>query len=170
MELAERFNLPVLTLSIPAGAYPGIGRKERGQAEAIARNLRDMSALKVPIIVTVHRRRGIRRGVGDWSGGFNPHVGGIAGIRSSRLKGAASILFHDACQKPKCRQGVKIDCARFERRRDNRRNCSGTLGGAHRDPGAAAAFLKEALIKQFEKSSKPSPSKKLLQARFEKIS
>ena len=69
MQMAERFNLPIITFIDTPGAYPGIGAEERGQSEAIARNLREMSTLKVPIICTVIGEGGsggaLAIGVGD---------------------------------------------------------------------------------------------------------
>ncbi|MCL7707725.1 acetyl-CoA carboxylase carboxyl transferase subunit alpha, partial [Enterobacter kobei] len=69
MEMAERFNMPIITFIDTPGAYPGVGAEERGQSEAIARNLREMSRLKVPVICTVIGEGGsggaLAIGVGD---------------------------------------------------------------------------------------------------------
>ena len=66
MELAARFGLPILSLVDTTGAYPGVGAEERGQGEAIARNLREMAMLAVPIVVVDYRRGRVRRRAGAW--------------------------------------------------------------------------------------------------------
>jgi acetyl-CoA carboxylase carboxyl transferase subunit alpha len=167
MELAERFNMPVLTFIDTAGAYPGIGAEERGQAEAIARNLREMAALKVPVIVTVLGEGGsggaLAIGVGDavlmlenaWYSVISP-------------EGCASILFHDASKAELAAKALKLTA--------NDLMASGVideiipepLGGAQKDPDAVAQSLKQAILSRLEGLSKLS-AEKLLQKRFEKF-
>src|SRR5687767_14905474 len=107
MKLAEQFKMPVLCFVDTAGAYPGIGAEERGQAEAIARNLREMASLKVPILVTVLGEGGsggaLAIGVGDnvlmlenaWYSVISP-------------EGCAAILFHDAAQAEVAAKALKL--------------------------------------------------------------
>jgi acetyl-CoA carboxylase carboxyl transferase subunit alpha len=167
MQLAERFNMPVLTFVDTAGAYPGIGAEERGQAEAIARNLRDMAALKVPVIVTVLGEGGsggaLAIGIGDavlmlenaWYSVISP-------------EGCASILFRDASKAAMAAEALKLTAPDLVNFGVIDEIVPEPLGGAQRDPDAVAESLKEALISRL-KTLMETPVDKLLRNRFEKF-
>jgi acetyl-CoA carboxylase carboxyl transferase subunit alpha len=167
MQLAERFNMPVLTFVDTAGAYPGIGAEERGQAEAIARNLRDMAALKVPVIVTVLGEGGsggaLAIGIGDavlmlenaWYSVISP-------------EGCASILFRDTSKAAMAAEALKLTAPDLVNFGVIDEIVPEPLGGAQRDPDAVAESLKEALISRL-KTLMETPVDKLLRNRFEKF-
>jgi acetyl-CoA carboxylase carboxyl transferase subunit alpha len=167
MELAERFRMPVLTFIDTAGAYPGIGAEERGQAEAIAKNLREMAALKVPIIVTVLGEGGsggaLAIGVGDavlmlenaWYSVISP-------------EGCASILFHDASKAELAAKALKLTAPDLIASGVVDEIVPEPLGGAQKDPDAVAKSLKETISTRLDALMK-LPVDKLLQNRFEKF-
>lgn len=167
MHLAERFNMPVLTFVDTAGAYPGIGAEERGQAEAIARNLREMASLKVPIIVTIVGEGGsggaLAIGVGDavlmlenaWYSVISP-------------EGCASILFHDATKAELAAQALKLTAPDLVNFGVIDEIIPEPLGGAQRDPDMVAKALKETLNTRLEALIK-TPVEKLLRNRYEKF-
>lgn len=167
MDMAQRFKLPILTFIDTAGAYPGIGAEERGQAEAIARNLREMAALKVPIIVTILGEGGsggaLAIGVGDailmmenaWYSVISP-------------EGCAAILFHDAAKAQAAAESLKITAKDLKEIGVVDEIIEEPLGGAHLDPDVASNNLKKALVKHLEAISKLSPEK-LLSHRYEKF-
>ncbi len=167
MQLAERFRIPILCFIDTSGAYPGIGAEERGQAEAIARNLREMSSLKTPIIVTVIGEGGsggaLAIGVGDvilmmensWYSVISP-------------EGCASILFHDAAKAEVAAKALKLTAQDLKANGVIDDIVPEPIGGAHRDWHQAAENLKETLIKSL-KSIQAVPTDKLLRNRFEKF-
>jgi acetyl-CoA carboxylase carboxyl transferase subunit alpha len=167
MKLAEQFDMPVLTFIDTAGAYPGIGAEERGQAEAIARNLREMAALKVPIVVTVLGEGGsggaLAIGVGDailmmenaWYSVISP-------------EGCAAILFHDATKAQVAAQALKLTAADLSASGIVDEVVPEPLGGAQKDPDITARALKDALIRRVKALSE-QPVDKLLHNRFEKF-
>ncbi len=167
MKLAEQFHLPVLAFVDTSGAYPGIGAEERGQAEAIARNLREMAALKVPIIVTVIGEGGsggaLAIAVGDtilmlenaWYSVISP-------------EGCAAILFHDASKAEVAAKALKITAEDLKKLGVIDEIITEPAGGAHNDPDGTAANLKQAILKSL-KSLCNVPTEKLLKDRFEKF-
>jgi acetyl-CoA carboxylase carboxyl transferase subunit alpha len=167
MELAGRFKLPVLTFIDTAGAYPGIGAEERGQAEAIARNLREMASLPVPIIVTVLAEGGsggaLAIGVGDtvlmmenaWYSVISP-------------EGCAAILFHDATKAQLAAESLKITANDLIKHHVIDEIIEEPLGGAHIDPDMAAGNLKSALIKHL-KAISSIPAEELMERRYQKF-
>lgn len=167
MKMAEQFKMPILTFIDTAGAYPGIGAEERGQAEAIARNLREMSLLKVPIVVTVLGEGGsggaLAIGVGDavlmmenaWYSVISP-------------EGCASILFHDATKAELAAQSLKITAEDLKQFKVIDEIVTEPLGGAHRDYDAAASCLKQSISKTLKKLQ-GLPVDKLLSNRYEKF-
>lgn len=167
MKLAEQFKMPVLAFVDTAGAYPGIGAEERGQAEAIARNLREMASLKVPIIVTVIGEGGsggaLAIGIGDavlmlenaWYSVISP-------------EGCAAILFHDASKAELAAQALKLTAPDLKAQGIIDEIVSEPVGGAQRDPDETAANLKDVLLKQL-KTFMAMPVEKLLLHRFEKF-
>jgi acetyl-CoA carboxylase carboxyl transferase subunit alpha len=167
MKMAEQFNLPLLTFVDTSGAYPGIGAEERGQAEAIARNLREMAALKVPIIVTIIGEGGsggaLAIAVGDtilmlenaWYSVISP-------------EGCAAILFHDAAKAEVAAKALKLTADDLKKQGVIDEIVLEPLGGAQNDPDAAAANIKAALLRAL-KSLQGLSTEKLLQNRFEKF-
>ena len=158
MKLAEKFRLPVITFMDTIGAYPGIGAEERGQGEAIARNLMEMSSLKVPIISVVigEGASGGALGIGvcdkmlmmenSWYSVISP-------------EGCASILFIDAKRAEDAAEALKPIPTDLEEMGICERIIEEPNGGAHRDFESSADLLKKALIEEVELLSKIKPEK-----------
>ena len=158
MKLAEKFRLPVITFMDTIGAYPGIGAEERGQGEAIARNLMEMSSLKVPIISVVigEGASGGALGIGvcdkmlmmenTWYSVISP-------------EGCASILFRDAKRAEDAAEALKPIPTDLEEMGICERIIEEPNGGAHRDFESSADLLKKALIEEIELHSKIKPVK-----------
>ena len=158
MKLAEKFRLPVITFMDTIGAYPGIGAEERGQGEAIARNLMEMSSLKVPIISVVigEGASGGALGIGvcdkmlmmenTWYSVISP-------------EGCASILFRDAKRAEDAAEALKPIPTDLEEMGICERIIEEPNGGAHRDFESSADLLKKALIEEIELHSKIKPEK-----------
>jgi acetyl-CoA carboxylase carboxyl transferase subunit alpha len=144
MKMAEKFGRPVFTLIDTPGAYPGIDAEERGQAEAIAVNLREMSRLKVPIIVTITGEGGsggaLAIGVGDVT---NILENGIYSVISP--EGCAAILWKDAARAPQAASSLKLTALELKTLGIVDRIVPEPEGGAHEDWDMAAAHLAEAL-------------------------
>ena len=150
MKLAEKFNRPIITFIDTPGAYPGIGAEERGQAEAIARNLREMSILKVPVISVV---------IGE--GGSGGAVG--IGVANCLLmlenayysvispEGCAAILFRDAAKAIDAANALKITAKDLYELKIVDEVIVEPLGGAHKDMILAASNVKEALERNLAK-------------------
>jgi len=147
MKMAERFNLPVLTFIDTPGAYPGIGAEERGQSEAIARNLLEMAELRVPIICTV---------IGEGGSGGALAIG--VGDRTLMLEystysvispeGCASILWKSADKARDAAEALGLTAPRLLEHQLIDRIIPEPLGGAHRDPSAMAATIKQILLEE----------------------
>jgi acetyl-CoA carboxylase carboxyl transferase subunit alpha len=148
MEMADRFDIPVLTLVDTAGAYPGIEAEERGQAEAIARSTEACLNLGVPNVAVI---------LGEGGSG-----GAIAIATANRVlmlehaiysvispEGAASILWHDSSKAQEAATSMKITAHDLERFRVIDRIVPEPVGGAHRDPAAAIAAAGEAIRAAF---------------------
>ncbi len=167
MKLAERSGLPILTLIDTPGAYPGIGAEERGQSEAIARNLFEMSALRTPMICTV---------IGEGGSGGALAIG--VGDRVLMLQyaiysvispeGCASILWKSAERAPEAADAMGITSARLKSLGLIDTVIDEPLGGAHRDTDSMAETLKRALIENLRKVER-QPLDQLLAARYEKL-
>lgn len=144
MKMAEKFGRPVFTLIDTPGAYPGIDAEERGQAEAIAVNLREMSRLKVPIIVTITGEGGsggaLAIGVGDVT---NILENGIYSVISP--EGCAAILWKDAALAPQAASSLKLTALELKSLGIVDRIVPEPEGGAHEDWDMTAAHLAEAL-------------------------
>jgi acetyl-CoA carboxylase carboxyl transferase subunit alpha len=144
MKMAEKFRRPILTLIDTPGAYPGIDAEERGQAEAIAVNLREMARLKVPIIVTITGEGGsggaLAIGVGDVT---NILENGIYSVISP--EGCAAILWKDAALAPQAASNLKLTALELKTLGIVDRIVPEPKGGAHEDWDEAAAHLAEAL-------------------------
>jgi acetyl-CoA carboxylase carboxyl transferase subunit alpha len=144
MKMAEKFGRPIFTLIDTPGAYPGIDAEERGQAEAIAVNLREMARLKVPIIVTITGEGGsggaLAIGVGDVT---NILENGIYSVISP--EGCAAILWKDAARAPQAASNLKLTALELKNLGIVDRIVPEPEGGAHEDWDGAAAHLAEAL-------------------------
>ncbi|MGH8301790.1 MAG: acetyl-CoA carboxylase carboxyltransferase subunit alpha [Steroidobacteraceae bacterium] len=149
MRLAERFGLPLVTLIDTQGAYPGIGAEERGQSEAIARNLFEMSVLSVPIVTVV-------TGEGGSGGALGIGVGDrLLMLQYSTYsvispEGCASILWKSQDKKEAAAEALNMTADRLSKLGLLDELIEEPLGGAHRDPAAMAASLKAALLKYLD--------------------
>ncbi len=144
MEMAERFKLPILTFIDTPGAYPGVGAEERGQSEAIAKNLMVMSGLKVPTVCTVIGEGGsggaLAIGVGD-----RVNMLQYATYSVISPEGCASILWKDAAKAPLAAEAMGITAPRLHELGLVDNVIPEPMGGAHRDPHGMAANLKSRL-------------------------
>jgi len=149
MQTAERFRLPILTFIDTPGAYPGVGAEERGQSEAIARNLLEMARLRVPIVCTVIGEGGsggaLAIGVGDRT--LMLEYGTYSVISP---EGCASILWKTAERAKDAAEALGITAPRLLELGLIDQIVKEPLGGAHRDPKEMAARLKTTLIGQLE--------------------
>ena len=168
MEMAERFRPPILTFIDTPGAYPGIGAEERGQSEAIARNLFVMAELKTPIICTV---------IGEGGSGGALAIG--VGDRINMLEystysvispeGCASILWKSAEKASDAAEAMGITAERLKELELIDTIVPEPLGGAHRDPVAMARTLKHTLIESVDALAR-MPVDRLLEQRYERLS
>lgn len=145
MEMAERFNLPIITFIDTPGAYPGIGAEERGQAEAIARNLREMSQLKVPVICTVIGEGGsggaLAIGVGDKVNMLQYSTYSVISP-----EGCASILWKSAEKASTAAEVMGLTAQRLKELNLIDGIVEEPLGGAHRDYAEVAQSLKQQIL------------------------
>ncbi|EST57803.1 acetyl-CoA carboxylase carboxyl transferase subunit alpha [Proteus hauseri] len=141
MEMAQRFNLPIITFIDTPGAYPGVGAEERGQSEAIARNLREMSRFNVPIICTVIGEGGsggaLAIGVGDKVNMLQYSTYSVISP-----EGCASILWKSADKAPLAAEAMGITANRLKELKLIDTVIPEPLGGAHRHYDEIAASLK----------------------------
>ncbi len=167
MELAARFGKPILTFIDTPGAYPGIGAEERGQAEAIAKNLEIMSALPVPIIATVIGEGGsggaLALGVADRILMLEHAVYSVISP-----EGCASILWKDQSKVETAAEQLKLTAGDLHRLGICDEIVREPTGGAHRDPNAAALALGEALERNLSQLLRLSPET-LLEERYRKF-
>jgi acetyl-CoA carboxylase carboxyl transferase subunit alpha len=167
MQLAEKFNLPILTFIDTPGAYPGIDAEERGQAEAIAYNLREMSALRVPVVCTVTGEGGsggaLAIGVGDWVQMLENAVYSVISP-----EGCAAILWKDAAQAPRAAEALKITAHDLMRLGIIDGIVPEPEGGAHTACDAAAAMLADALESALDAVSGWDPGERIAR-RYEKF-
>jgi acetyl-CoA carboxylase carboxyl transferase subunit alpha len=144
MKMAEKFGRPIFTLIDTPGAYPGIDAEERGQAEAIAVNLREMARLKVPIIVTITGEGGsggaLAIGVGDVT---NILENGVYSVISP--EGCAAILWKDAALAAQAASSLKLTALELKSLGIVDHIVPEPEGGAHEDWDKAAAYLAEGL-------------------------
>jgi acetyl-CoA carboxylase carboxyl transferase subunit alpha len=167
MKLAEKYNIPVLTLIDTPGAYPGMGAEERGQAEAIARNLFEMSILRIPIITVVI-------GEGASGGALGIGVGDMIICFENTWysvispEGCASILFRDSARAPEAADAMMVTAKDLKEL-----GIADTIliepdGGNHLNYDEAAQTLKLAVVKSLQKVSVIDPEKRI-QNRIEKF-
>jgi len=167
MKLAEKFDKPVLTLVDTPGAYPGIGAEERGQAEAIARNLREMSELRVPIVVVI-------TGEGGSGGALGIAVGDTVLMLEYAIysvispEGCASILWRDPAKAPEAAAAMGITAQTLRRLDVIDEIVPEPTGGAHRNHQEMATTLKGSLLKAFDRL-RQLPLDALLDQRYQKF-
>ena len=167
MRLAEKFHKPIITFIDTPGAYPGIGAEERGQSEAIARNLFEMCRLKVPIIVSVIGEGGsggaLAIGVGDRIMMLEHAIYSVISP-----EGCAAILWGDGTRAMEAAETLKLTAQNLKKLGVIDIIVKEPLGGAHRDTFIAAENLKEAIIKAL-KEIETIPGDKLAAMRYEKF-
>ena len=169
MALADRFGVPVISLVDTSGAFPGVQAEERGQAEAIARSTEQCLALKVPMIAAV---------VGEGGSG-----GAIALAAANRVlmfehavysvispEGCASILWRTADKAADAAEAMRVTAQQLAELKVIDRIVPEPLGGAHRDPGAAIAALKAALVEELDQCATMSGERLLEQRRTKFLS
>ena len=167
MQIAEKFRRPIFTLVDTDGAYPGIHAEERGQAEAIAYNLREMARLEVPIITTII-------GVGGSGGALAIAVADRVLMMENSIysvnspEGCAAIMWRDATKKELAAEAMRITAADL-----SELGCIDDIvpepeGGAHRDHEAAANLLDAALARHYAELKKISPAE-LVVSRYNKF-
>jgi acetyl-CoA carboxylase carboxyl transferase subunit alpha len=167
MQLAAKFGKPIFTFIDTQGAYPGIDAEERGQAEAIARNLREMARLAVPIIVTV-------TGEGGSGGALAIAVGDRVNILENSFysvispEGCAAIMWRDAAKAETAAMALKITAIDLKELGIVDEIIPEPEGGAHVDFEAAGRFIDEVLDRQLVALTNES-TKDLVQARYEKF-
>ncbi|PMQ02467.1 MAG: acetyl-CoA carboxylase carboxyl transferase subunit alpha [Dictyoglomus sp. NZ13-RE01] len=167
MKLAEKFNIPIFSFIDTPGAYPGIGAEERGQAMAIAVNLKEMSLLQVPIIVVVLSEGGSGGALGI---GVGDHIMILENAYYSVIspEGCASILFRDASKAPEAASALKITAEDLFNLGLVDEIIPEPEGGAHTDLLKTAENIRKALKKAY-KNLKNKPVETLLKERYEKI-
>jgi acetyl-CoA carboxylase carboxyl transferase subunit alpha len=167
MQLAAKFGRPILTFVDTPGAYPGIDAEERGQGEAIARNLREMARLPVPVIVTV-------TGEGGSGGALAIAVGDRINILENGFysvispEGCASIIWRDSTKAETAAAAMKITATDLKELGIIDEIVKEPEGGAHTDLEAAAQFLDEVLDRQLTELTSESV-KDLVEARYKKF-
>ena len=167
MQLAEQFNMPVITFIDTAGAYPGVEGEERGQSEAIARNLAVMSSLKTKILVVVSGEGGsggaLALGVGD-------HVAileyGTYSVASPEA--CASIVWRESDKAPQAAEAMKVGADDLKKIGIVDEIISEPLGGAHQDYDTISASIKLSLLTNIAELSKFS-QEELLQRRYQRL-
>ncbi len=167
MKLAEKFNKPVITMIDTPGAFPGLEAEERGQAEAIAKNLFEMSRLRVPIIVVI---------IGEGASGGALGIG--VGDRILMLENCwysvispescSSILWRSWDYKEQAAEALKLTAPDLLEQKLIDKIISEPLGGAHKNPEEAAALVKSAIIEELAQLVKIKPDK-LIDNRLEKF-
>lgn len=165
--LAEKFNLPIITLIDTPGAYPGIGAEERGQSEAIARNLYVMAELQVPIIGVI---------IGEGGSGGALALGVVDQLMMLQYatysvispEGCASILWKSADKASEAAETLAITASRLKTLGLVDRILSEPMGGAHRAPEVMMQSLRRALAEELERLQE-KPVEELLQTRYERL-
>lgn len=168
MQMADQFGLPIFTFVDTPGAFPGIGAEERGQAEAIARNLREMAMLKVPVIVTV-------TGEGGSGGALAIAVGNRVLMMQYSVyavispEGCAAILWGDGSKGAQAAEALKLTAQDVDSLKTVIDDViPEPLGGAHQDHDQAAEILKEYLLKHLTELEEYSPEG-LVEQRYQRF-
>ncbi|HET7601569.1 MAG TPA: acetyl-CoA carboxylase carboxyltransferase subunit alpha [Gemmatimonadales bacterium] len=166
MQLAAKFGVPVITLIDTMGAFPGLGAEERGQSEALARNILEMSALPVPIISVVIGEGGsggaLALGVADRLLMLENSVYSVI-----TPEGCAAILWKDASQRARAAEALKLTAEDLMRLKVADEIIPEAMGAAHLDPDATGEALRAALIRQLAELRKIRPER-LVRRRAEK--
>ncbi len=167
MKLAERFGLPVLTFIDTPGAWPGIDAEERGQSEAIARNLLEMAELKVPVICTVIGEGGsggaLAIGVGDCTVMLEYSTYSVISP-----EGCASILWKDAAKAKDAAEQLGLTARRLHGRGLVDKVVREPTGGAHRNPRQMARRLKAVLLNELDTLAQ-LPIAQLVERRYQRL-
>ncbi|MBP3142609.1 acetyl-CoA carboxylase carboxyl transferase subunit alpha [Aliivibrio fischeri] len=167
MQMAERFNMPVITFIDTAGAYPGVGAEERGQSEAIAMNLKIMSELSVPVICNVVGEGGsggaLAIGVGDYVNMLQYSTYSVISP-----EGCASILWRDSDKAPQAADAMGLVAPRLKELELIDTIIDEPLGGAHRDHKATAENIKQRLLEQL-KELDAFDNEALLERRYQRL-
>ncbi len=167
MKLAEKFDVPVLTFVDTPGAYPGVGAEERGQSEAIGRNLFAMAELRVPIVSTII-------GEGGSGGALAIAVGDVIMMLQYSIysvispEGCASILWKSADKAPVAAETLGITASRLKTLGLVDQVVSEPLGGAHRDPASQMQSMRKALQDALN-ATLDKPLDQLLGTRFQRL-
>ncbi len=167
MQMASRFRRPVMVLVDTPGAFPGIGAEERGQAEAIARNLREMTRLQVPIIIIII-------GEGASGGALGIGVGDKVFMLENAWysvispEGCAAILWRDAGKAPEAAEALKLSAPDLMRLKVIDKIIPEPGGGAHRDPQRQAQVLKAEVLSALDQLEGLSPEE-LIERRIAKF-
>ena len=167
MKLAERFNLPVVTLIDTPGAYPGIDSEERGQSEAIAYNLKVMSSLKTPIIVNIVGEGGsggaLALGVGDHINMMEHATYSVASPEA-----CASIVWRDSAMAAEAAEAMKLSAENILELQLIDEIIKEPLGGAHRNYDQASLKIKDSIIKNLDRVTQ-IPLNQLVEQRYERL-
>ena len=167
MKMAEKFSMPIVTFIDTPGAYPGIGAEERGQSEAIARNLYEMSTLKTPIISIIIGEGGsggaLAIGLSDITMMFEYSIYSVISP-----EGCASILYKDASKASIAAESLKLTSKHLKKNKLVEKIIPEPLGGVHRNPEQACELLKKAIEKQLKAVSE-IPTDQLLRERHTKL-
>jgi acetyl-CoA carboxylase carboxyl transferase subunit alpha len=167
MKLAEKYGLPVFTFVDTPGAYPGIDAEERGQSEAIGRNLFEMARLRTPVVATVI-------GEGGSGGALAIAVADIVMMMQYATysvispEGCASILWRSADMAPEAAEALGITSSRLKTLGLVDKIVPEPLGGAHRDPQAAGQSLRKALAEAIKQLQEKKP-RQLVEERLERL-
>ncbi len=167
MQLAEKFRIPVVIFIDTPGAYPGLGAEERGQAQAIATNLRDMAGIKTPIIATVIGEGGSGGALGI---GVADRVYMLQNAYYSVIspEGCASILWRNSIKAPDAAKALKLTSENLLEFGIIDGIIPEPLGGAHRDPEAVAKELRKAILKELTVLSALS-AEQIVEQRYQKF-
>jgi acetyl-CoA carboxylase carboxyl transferase subunit alpha len=167
MEMAERFRMPVVTFIDTPGAYPGVGAEERGQSEAIARNLAVMARLKVPVVCNVIGEGGsggaLAIGVGDRTNMLQYSIYSVISP-----EGCASILWKSAEKAPVAAEAMRLTAHRLKELKLIDKIVAEPPGGAHRSAHEVAVKLRETIVKQLDQLAE-RPVDQLLDERYRRL-
>ena len=167
MQLARKFGVPIITLVDTPGAYPGVGAEERGQAQAIALNLREMSDIAVPIVVAVI-------GEGGSGGALGIGIGDRVCVMENAYysvispEGCAAILWKDSAKAEFAAEALKLTAPELLKLGIIDDIIPEPQGGAHRDPQISGKNLK-AVLKKHLQELKQIPADKLILLRYQKF-
>ena len=166
MQLAGKFSRPIVTFVDTPGAYPGVDAEKRGQFEAIARSLREMVRIPVPIVVVII-------GEGGSGGALAMAVGDRILMLENSIysvispEGCAAILWGDRAQAPRAAEALRLTARDLEKQHLVDRVIDEPKGGAHRDPEAMGAILERVIGEELERLE-GVPTETLLETRFQK--